>query len=183
LESLRNRLPDRRQIFLLFLAIIFPVSFWSLIIFFRELPSYLLRMNIWEITGVFSYTQFIVLLDCIIILFFVLGLAIVLPRKYFLSQFTPQATITSYLAILWIIPFHYRTSLIQIHPKFEEPWFNWLWLGIMTALFISSIYVVKKSSRLQRGIQIFVDKLSLVSSMYLILSLISLIIIFFRNLG
>jgi hypothetical protein len=183
LDFLRERLPERRQIFIVFLAIIFPVNFWSLIVFFRELPSYLMRMKIWDIAGIFSYTQLIVLLDCLIILTFILGLAFVFPRKYFLDQFTPQATIASYIAILWIIPFHFRTSLITLLPAIQRPWFIWFWMGIFFIIFLSSIYWIMHSTSLQNAIRVFVDKLSVVSSVYLALSLIGLVVITIRNFG
>jgi hypothetical protein len=183
LSLIKRHFPTWQQVYPAFLTILFPVTFWSVLNFFRELPSYLLRMEIWEILGVFSYTQAFALIESIILLLVLVLVAELLPYRLFLKNFTTQAALITILATLWIIPLHYKDQILAAFPKLENSWAAAIWLTTLIALAIGLGFLFHRRSGLEWAFQAFIDKLTAVSSIYLIVDMTSLIIILVRNLA
>jgi hypothetical protein len=182
LPLIKRYFPTWQQVVPVFLTILFPVTFWSLLNFFRELPSYLLRMKIWEIMGVFSYTQVFALLESILLLVVLIVLAELLPNQFFLKYFTTQAALISILASLWIIPLHYKGQILAAFPIFKNSAAGVVWFGIFVALAVGFSLLFRRFSGMERVFHIFIDKLTVVSMLCLILDITSLILILVRNL-
>jgi hypothetical protein len=182
LSLLKHYFPSWQQIFPVFLTILFPVTFWSVLNFLRELPSYLMRMKIWEIVGVFAYTQVFALLESILLLVVLILIAEILPRHLFLEHFTTQAALVSLLVTLWIIPFHYKVQILAAFPSFENRWVGFFWLGLFVTLTIGICLLFRRYTKFEQGFQVFVEKLTVVSMLYLIVDVVSLVIIIARNL-
>jgi hypothetical protein len=181
LSLIKRYFPTWQQVFPVFLTILFPVTFWSVLNFSRELPSYLMRMKIWEIVGVFAYTQVFAFLESSLLLLSLIIIAELLPYPLFLKHFTTQAALISILATLWIIPLHYKTQILTIFPKFENSWASGIWLGIFVALVVGLSFLLSRYKRLERAFDTFIDKLTVVSSLYLIVDISSLLIVLIRN--
>jgi len=168
---------------MVFLAILVPINFWSVVIFFRELPSYILRMTFWNILAVYSYTQFIALLDSLLLLFLLLFTALVFPPSFRKDHFVPIASMIGYLAILWTIPFHYLDALAEWLPLFLQPWTAWLWILLFVLVSVAIIYFVRSSARLRDLTMTFIDRISPLAWIYLTSNLLSILVIVGRNLG
>jgi hypothetical protein len=179
---IKRRFPTGNQIFTVFLTILFPITFWSVLNFSRELPSYLLRMKIWEIVGVFSYTQVFACFESLLFLVVLILIAGLLPQQVFLKYFITQATLIGLLASIWIIPLHYKDQILAIYPKFENSWTKASWLGIFIVLVIGISFLFRRYSGLEKAFRTFIDKLAVVSMLYLIVDFTSLFIILARNL-
>ena len=177
-------LPSRQQVALVFLAIIFPISFWSIIVFFREMPSYLMRMNAWDILGVLAYTLSITLLDSLLLIAILVFLAVLIPHRFFRDHFAAQGIIIGYLIILWAISYHYISSAETLSILVKQSRLGWsIWLGSFFVIAIILNFQVIRSSAFQQIIIRFVDRLSVLSTIYIVLNSISLIIVVMRNLG
>ncbi len=182
MSLIKGRFPTWRQVFPVFLTILFPVAFWSVLNFSRELPSYLMRMKIWEIVGVFSYTQVFALLESIILVLALILVAELLPSQLFLKHFTTQAALIGILGTFWIIPLHYKSQILASFPFFDNSWVSAAWFGIFVALIIVISILFQHFSKLERAFQWFIDKLTTVSLLYLIVGISSLLVILVRNL-
>ncbi len=165
------------------MAIIFPINFWSVIFFFRELPSYILRLTIWDILGVFAYTQIIALLDSLLLL-----IGLIIPSLFFSpsvrkDHFVPIASAVGYIAMIWIIPYHFLNVLAEWSPLFLQSWVAWLWVGLFILVSGSTVYLIQSSSKLRNGILSFIDRITPLSWIYLFSNLASVLIVIIRNLG
>ena len=183
MESLSERLPSKQQIWIVFLAVLAPVSFWSLYYFLRELPSYLMRMKVWDILGVFAYAQIVVLFDALILLFFLILAGLALPGSYHKAHFTQLAALVGFLAVAWVIPYHYLDSLEEWFPFIQQPWFAWLWLAaffFFLALLVIFYFRAPKLGKLTKN---FLGRLTVLSSAYLVLVLVAAIIMILRVFG
>lgn len=182
MSLIKRYFPTWRQVFPVFLTILFPVTFWSVLNFSRELPSYLMRMKIGEILGVFAYTQVFALLESILVLVVLILIAELLPYQLFLKHFTTQAALLCLLATLWILPLHYKAQILAAYPEFENNWTGIFWFGVFFALVLVISFLFRHYSRIEHSFQTFIDKLTVVSMVYLIVDIASLGIVIVRNL-
>jgi hypothetical protein len=182
LSLFKGRFPTWQQVFPVFLTILFSVVFWSVLNFLRELPSYLMRMRIWEIVGVFSYTQVFAILESIILVLVLILIAELLPYQLFLEHFTVQAALAGILGTFWIIPLHYKSQILAAFPVLENSWAAVVWFGFFVALVIAFSVLFRRYSRIEQAFQKFIDKLTTVSLLYFIVGLSSLVVILIRNL-
>lgn len=179
--SLRIRFPERQELFQLFLVCVFPIHFWSILIFLREFPVFTLRLSAANIISVFAYTQVFALLESLLVLGLVTALGVLLPRALFLERFVPQGAILVLVTSIWAIPINFQggISALSMEDKSFLPIFWSLsCLGIIIALSI----LLHRSPGFQSILQRFIGKLSLLSMLYALIGLISLFIVFIRTL-
>jgi hypothetical protein len=183
LKRLLLRLPPKKEVWIVLLSIIFPVHFWAMIVFLRELPSYLFRMKIWDILGVLAYTQLIALVDSLLLLMTMLILAFLLPRKWFLAHFSAQALVLAYTLILIILPLHILDLLPENLAFIGTPAFIIIWAVVLSMICLVLSVKIIHSEKVENACHAFQDKISVVSLVYLAISLTGLLIIIGRNLG
>lgn len=183
LETLRLRLPSREQARLLFLAILVPVNFWALVIFLQELPAYILRMNAWDITGILAYVLTIALADSLILLFFAMVIMLLLPVSFRKHHYTTAGTLIAYLTIFWLVLIQYQDTIGARLPIVQQRWFIWVWLAALLTGISAAAYLLSRSEKLDLWVRAFVDRLSLLSTVYLFLNLAGLLVVLGRNLS
>jgi hypothetical protein len=182
-KSFSARLPSWQQIWVVFLAVLAPVSFWSLFYFFRDLPSYLLRMKVWDILGVFAYAQIVVILDALLLLVLLILAGLALPRSRYQAHFTQLATLVGFLVVIWVIPYHYLDDFEDRYPVIQQPWFGWLWLAGFFVLLAFLVLIYFRMPKLAILTKEFLSRLTVLSAAYLILAMIAGFIILLRVLG
>jgi len=183
MTRLFSRLPSKKQAFRIFLAILVPINFWSVIFFFRELPAYILRLTTWDILGIFSYTQFIALLDSLLLLLILLIPGLLFSPSLREARFVPIASTVGYLAVVWVIPFHYLDRLTEWSPLFLQPWVAWAWVSLFILVSGFTAWRIHASSRLRNGILSFIERVTPLSWIYLSSNMVSVLIILARNFG
>jgi hypothetical protein len=180
---LAQRLPPREQVLAVFLAVLFPVHFWAWVVFLRELPSYMLRMKVWDILGVLSYILVVALLDSLLIMAAILVLTLILPRRWLHDRFPMTAALLGYGFVLAVMPLHVKDPTPDWLTWIHLPWFFWLWIPLLLIVLVFLSFQILRSRRLEALFSTFIEKIGLVSSVYLSLSLCGLIILVFRNLS
>lgn len=168
---------------MVFLAILIPINFWSVIVFFRELPSYILRLTVWNILGIFSYTQFIALLDSFLLMFLLITVSLFFSPSFRKDYFVPIASLIGYLAMIWAIPFHYLDALAEWSPLILQSWAAWLWIILFIPVSVAVAFLIRSSTRLRFGTMSFIDRITPLAWIYLTSNLLSILIIIGRNLG
>lgn len=141
-----------------------------------------MRMKIWEIVGVFSYTQVFALFESILLVLLLILIAELLPYRLFLEHFPTQAALICILGTFWVIPLHYRAQILAVFPIFEKSWASAAWFGLFVSLVFAVSLLLQRNSRLERAFQTFIEKLTAVSLLYLIVDISSLAVILIRNL-
>lgn len=173
-------LPSKQQIYLFFLAVLFPINFWAWIGFLRELPSYLLRLPIWNIIGILAYLLTIALVESILLFSFILLLSLLFPPVR--THFPGLPTIWAYLTILWVLPFHYADSIVGFLPFTGQTWFIGIWMFALPLSYLTAAILFQRNHRLDAVILGFLDRLSVLSAVYLVFNAAAVVIVFVRNL-
>ena len=176
-------LPLLLQVYQIFLAIIFPVSFWTLFFFFRELPSYLMRMPGWDILGVFAYSMVVSLLDSLLITAAVLFIAFILPGRFFRDHLVAQGIVQAYLIILTAVLFHLASTWNLLPSTIIFPWLILLSIGLFigVSIFLNRLVIV--SEKLQANIHLFFERLTVLATIYLLINLFAVLVVIIRNFG
>ena len=168
--QLRNRIPDIKDLVYVFLACVFPIHLWALIQFLREIPSYILWVDWFEIYSIFSYTQAIALVESIIFFGLVTTIAIVLPKSLILDHYPSQSTINILLITIVIISYHYRERIISASMAIHRQ--SIFLLTILLILFFAISICLRLFSKFEHLLVALLKSVSILSSIYLIISII-----------
>lgn len=140
------------------------------------LPSWALRLGLFELLAVTSYPLVFALLESILVWLFLILLSLVLPRKVLGIDFVTQAAIFIFsLAILSGL-MHFYVELI----------FNYRLYTLVFILIISSIasllsYMAGRSMNYGNAIRNLLSRVNVLSGIYIFVDLVGLSIILFRN--
>jgi len=185
-KHISDRFPTPRDILLVFLVSTFPVAVWSWIIFLYDLPSFLLSLRASQIINTFSYLQAIVLLESALLFVLVTLLAILLPRRLFLNNYVPQATLLILSLTFWAVGIHLYSARIAGNNASANITNNLplgiIWAAVWAGVFLGLSILARFLKRWNTLILAFVDRLSLVAGVYLFFPLISLPYVLIRNL-
>jgi hypothetical protein len=175
----QNQLYNRREIFLGFIAIAFPIQVWAIINILREVPAWILRLSFWDMWGVISYTLAYALIESVIICILFVTIGVVLPKKYFRENFIAYTAIFSiFLSLIFIAVQTYANQLKSM---------GMVALGIMGFVLISimlgSYLLIYHKPKAATTITSIVDRLVVLSILYLTIDFLAIITIIFRNLN
>jgi len=150
---------------------------WSIVNILVVLPSWALRLGLFELLGVTSYPLVFALLESILVWLFIILLSLVLPRKVLGNDFVTQAAIfIFFLAILSGI-MHFSVELI----------FNFRLYTLVLILIIFIIasflsYLAGRSMKYGNAIRNLLSRVNVLSGIYIFMDLVGLSIILFRNI-
>jgi len=182
MSFLRTRFPSRAEVWLAFAVTAFPVHFWAMLAYLREVPSYLLRLGLGEIFGILAYILGFALCETLLLLAGILILAGLLPRGWLLDRFVPQATILAWIPMLWTIPIHYQERLMQVLPFPNPRLYFWIWLATLLLAVLDLTLAFRRQPRLERGLCSFADRLTVLGGVYLLFDLAAIAFVILRNL-
>jgi hypothetical protein len=173
-KYLTERFPSRRDLSLVFLVSAFPVAGWSWIIFFYDLPSLLLSLRMSQLINIFAYIQVVTLIESALLFALDTLLAILLPRRLFLSNYVTQSTLLIISMALWAVGVHLNSEQIALGNAASNTTLLYVWSGIWVVVFLALSIMTRYWTRWNGLILSFVDRLSFVSSVYLFFPLVCL---------
>jgi hypothetical protein len=163
----------------MFAACAFPVHTWSIVILLRELPAWILRLNIWDLIGVMAYPQTFALIESLIILLVSLLMAALLPGKWFRDKVVALNAVVVFSTAAWAIVAQISYGVIRTwSARSFLPWLAAYLLS--TALFYALVY---RHKRLEALIVSFVDRLLILAYIYLFVDILSVLVVVIRNIG
>ncbi len=178
LATYKRRYPFRQEIIYALAACIFPIQVWSIFNMLKEVPAWILRLSIWDLIGVIAYTQAFALLESLIVLFLLLLLSTVLPWQLFRENFLALSTVVVFFTSTWFILAHFNAETVRLWGARQFiPW-------ILVYLFTIGIayLLVQHFKRLEEIINSFVQRLSLLSFVYIFIDILSVFIVIIRNI-
>lgn len=161
-----------------FAVSVFVIHIWSIYNLLREIPAWILRLSYWELAGVISYTLLFALVESLIVLVFLIILAALLPARIFRDKFVSISTIFVFLAAVWIIPVRFYEDTIR----------SWGMVGMLIVLsmalisFVISYLVVMKSQKVEKFIDSLMQRVTLLTYIYVIVDIIAVFVVVSRNL-
>lgn len=169
---------SRQELLNVFAACAFPIHVWLIINVMREVPAWILRLSIWDLIGVISYSLMFALIETGIIFLGIVLLSLVLPRRFFRHKFVALSTMLVFVTSAWFIVLQYNSWIIE----FKRPIISLIWaLSFLLAAAVGYV-LVSRRPKLEAGINNFVQRLGVLSFIYVFLDVVGLIIVIIRNI-
>ncbi len=202
-----KRFPPRDEIIDLLFICVFIFHIWSIPVFLYQVPGMFLYMSIWELILVFAYNQAAILLECLFFTGVIALTAAALPPDLIKKRFVFQGTFILLLSAVCSIMFNQMEPFIL---KILPAWGGWIGkqgvfspetLGLLGSdSFIYSILLVfllsawlsamvlspsitKRFSSFASPIRKFADRISILSSLFILVDSLGLLIVLINNLN
>jgi len=184
LDGVKDRLPGKQDAFLLFTTCVFPIHVWAILIFLNDAPAYIRRMPFGDIAGIFAYTQVIALIESLIFWGFLLFVCISMPRKYFKDWFISQGTLLVLGFFILVIPMHYQMDIIEglqwNLELYDIMFVVWLLLWLAGLIIMSTL--IRRNLIFEKKLVNLVDRIMLLSLLYVLIDVVSFAFVIFRNI-
>jgi hypothetical protein len=169
--SFYRRIPSRHNIVYAYLACLFPIQVWSIYNLLREVPAWLRQMSASDVIGVASYSQTFVLFESVVIFLPLVFLSTLFPAGWFRDEFVSLSTGVVYLSVVWSVLAHINDPALR----------HWRWIGLFLVSQILLFFLIHYSDKLKSIIGSFVDRVAVLSVLYLLIDLLSVLIVVIRN--
>jgi hypothetical protein len=169
--------PPKKDIAPVFAVIVFLVYGWSIVAFLQKVPSWVLFLRLGEIAIILAYMLVTVFSGSILLTAFLLFFCVLLPSKYFKENFAVQGTLVSLILISSVAAFIYRYTVLGSGFLVYGP----LWLSATVVISVLLAYFGVKFRFLGRATFWVADHLTVYLYLVIPLSILSFIVVIFRN--
>lgn len=172
-----KRLPKISQILQVYAVIVLMVYSWTILWFFWKLPSWLFFMSIGEIAVVFAYALAMNFLESLCVLLIPILLSLLLPRDWFSVTFVARGTALALLLLGYAMFFTNQLQYEDGYPK------GLLILSIIVVFLIALlVYVLGRISIVCKILEALSDRAVVFLYLSIPISLVSLMVVVYRNL-
>lgn len=175
--ALFNRLPKVSKIAPVYALTVLPVYGWTILWFFWRLPSWLFFTNIGEILGIFAYAMALNLLESLCVVLIPVLLSVALPQKWFYDRFVARGAALVLLLLGYAMFFTARLQYEDGYPKSLL-----LWSVLALCMIALLVYLVGKIPIACKLLEALSDRAIVFLYLFIPISLISLLVVIFRNL-
>lgn len=176
LMSISKRLPGRQEMVLVFIGCVFVIHVWAFVNMFYTIPAWLLRMNMGQLIGSSAYVLSFALMESCLVWGFLLLLALILPKTLLRKQFVAQSIGLVLISAFFSIVLHFNYAFLVTRRIF---------IPLLAACFIALVLVVLfwigRSERFDRVTRAILERLSVLSGIYLFFDAIAVLIVLARN--
>ena len=175
-----------------FLIVVFPIHFWALILWFQEFDATVVALNTWAAFGEGAYFLIFALFESSVI-FLLISLVMLLLSKTWDQEKVFSITSSIYLIIAgWFM----LTQVRYLEAMPEENWMiarlrmaslqtntgKLLAIIILASVILPPIFL-NKSHKLRNTVTSFLDRIYILSWLYLFLDALGFIVILLRNIS
>jgi hypothetical protein len=165
-----SRIPTWDKIAPVYAVIVLMVYTWTILWYFWKIPSWLLFMTVWELLSAFSFALATNLLESLTVLFLILLLCIILPKKWFYDVFVSRGA-TLALSGLW-----YMTVLAkQFEIKKDYPTVLLAWTPAILAAIVLLVVIVGLIPLARKIIEALAERLTVFLFISIPLSILALV--------
>lgn len=182
---------DRSDWFKLFLVCAFPLHLWTILMVFRDVNWVAERTTSWDALGFSGYALFYTLIESLLLFGFIALLGFIIPKNWNLTlRFVILSLIAFILAgwsimeqliliIFWGWLRHLADSFTFL---ITQPWSSYvIFAGLIVISMTVPLLLLRKYKGLQTKVYSVLDRLTLLSGLYLFLDAIGIIVIIIRN--
>jgi hypothetical protein len=146
------------------------------------LPAWMLRSNLWDVVGMVAYTQVVALFESVIVLLIVLLLCAILPVRLLGERVVAHGSMAVFVTAGWAIGIHYHVDRYASALSALWPYAGFLLWSVIYLVCMGGTYLlISRRNRLKELLESLVERLSMLSFLYVILDLLGLVILVFRN--
>jgi hypothetical protein len=206
-NAIRNRFPSRKELLSLLWVIVLPTHVWTILVLLKVVPGFILRMSAWELLCVIAYIQATTLVECILILGLLVLFCGLLPGRVLRDHFVFKGIQLVLLSSICAALFHFLpkianlaaplwSALLQrIGGSLNPDTLNWIQsegfldvfflflLAISYPIFVIGIFRTKQfNQKLQDFVPAFIERLNVLSSLYVVIDLVALLLVLGLNI-
>jgi len=184
---------SRQDLWSLFLISAFPLHFWTLILVFRDISWLTERTNAWDAIGVASYGMVFAFVESVVIFLVLALLGLLTPKQWesnrriaflaFLILIISTWGIISQLLFLWNVFLPAQAIEFLRHSSHPLRIIYAVCLMVVTPTVLLPAYSFIRSKKAVTFMQNIIERLSLLTMLYLFFDVLGLIIIIIRNIS
>ena len=182
---------SKHNVWTLFLVSAFPIHVWTLILFFWDFSWIEERSGTWDAISVGAYALVIALVESLFVLLVSLVLGFLVSKVWPSKKRTSTMSLIILLTSMWAVVgqlYYIRTPnlewLVLILASQSRPLFL-LYLGlggIVSFSVMIPIWFALSSEKFSKVIDAVVERISLLTMLYLVLALLSIVVVTWRNI-
>lgn len=187
---------DKENLSSLFLACVFPIHLWSLVIVFRNIENVITRStNFFDGLGYASYSLLLALFESVLLFMLLWLLSALFPKRW-----PQEARLLQLVWLAWVMPAW--AALAQLYQYWFYPWqqklidhfflwltyrraFNPIVLVLILLLIVVSVawplLLLLKNKRFMQILHKLIERVKILSYFYLVLDAMALLLVIFRN--
>ncbi len=184
---------SKQGLWSLFLMCAFPLHFWTLILVFRDIQWMTERTNFWDALGVASYAMVFAFLESLLLFLILTLLGFLVP-----TQWTREMRIALLAGLFLILSVWAMLSQLYFLAAVQTPgWFIFLMartghpvrilyvlaLILVIPTLVLPAWFILRSEKFLKSVIGLIERLSLLSGLYLFFDVVGLIIVIIRNLA
>jgi hypothetical protein len=175
--DISSRLPKQKDLLPVYAVIVIMIYGWTILKFNYNLPGWLYFLNMNEIFTIFAYSMTTNLLESVFVLSGVVIVGIIFPRKWFAETFVSRGTLLSIL-ILGFMMF----VADKFNTKAFYPGDIIRWTPAYIVLVGLVVFFAGRIRFVSRLIELFADRAIIFLYFSIPISILSLILVFIRNI-
>lgn len=178
MEKIKSRLPTKEAITPVLAVISFLAYGWTLVLFLWKVPSWMLYLTAGDMLTVLAYSMTSALLESLFVLSVLLLLCLLLPARWMQDVFVTRGTVAAILGLGTIMLYMYCFSLVGY--SYISNLIPWSLAGLVITIFFTSL-----STRIRpivRAAELISDRMIVFLYIYIPISLVSLLVVVYRNL-
>ena len=176
---------SKSGLWLLFLTTAFPIHLWTIILALRDFSWVAERTNAWDAVGVAAYGMVFAFIESVFVFIIVVLLGFLLPKQWDERKRLAFLSLLVFIVALWAIlgqlffmlGLSVPAPIIHFLSASSHP-LRLLYAGLVSLVsltLIVSAYLIIRSDRVWRSVYNLMDRLSVLSAIYLVFDGISLI--------
>jgi len=188
----RTQLYSRQGLWSLFLMCAFPLHFWTLLLAFRDISWLTERSNLWDAIGVVSYGLLFAFVESLMVFLVVALLGLLISAKWEEARRIALLSILMLVLSLWAMygQAHFIWNLtpagwiLRLAAQSGHPYriiFGITFIEVVLTVAVPT-FLVLHWDKFFHFVREAIDRLSLLTSLYLVLDLFGLVIVVIRNI-
>jgi hypothetical protein len=176
---MRERFPPARDLLAVYSVVAAFVYGWTLVILFYKLPSFLLFATPGELFAIVTYVLATALLESLVVIALLAGVAFLLPARFFRDVFVVRAS--------WLAMIGYGSIILflNLNAAFEKTFGAHVdtWSIVTVVLCLAAAWVSPRVKAMRSIAEWASDRFQVFLFLSFPLSLISLLVVIIRNLA
>jgi len=171
----------------------FPIHLWTIVLVLRDFSWVTERTNSWDAVGVAAYGMVFAFFESVVITIIVALLGYLLPKQWSENKRIALLGLLFFVVSLWVI---LGQLVLMLHVPLPGSVILWLassghplrWIYLFLFIIISLsvfciTYLFVQSEKVSKSVINLLERIAVLSALYLVFDVISVIILLVRNLA
>jgi hypothetical protein len=183
---------SKQGLWMLFLVCAFPLHLWTLLLAFRDISWLTEHTNLWDAIGVVSYGMLFAFAESILVFVLALLCGWLVPFHWGREKRLAVMGMLVLVLSVWAI-----ISQVYVMQEWDIPgaWYGFLInsahplriiyavaLGVVVPGIVLPVFMVYRSEKLLKGLLDAIDRISLLTTVYLFIDFLAFVVVIFRNI-